>query len=427
MGKVSTLNNNVLNLIKNVKENLISIQQLDNLQKVKILHEFSQNLLDSSKKILKENEIDIQNYLNDKNLNKNHTDPLVDRLKLTPDRIKSMSTSIIQIADNIEDPVGEVIDSWVTDAGLKIKKVRVPMGIIGVIYEARPNVTVDIIALSLKTSNGVVLKGGSDAELTNKILFDIAIESIIKAGYKNVSSCIALLDNNKDSTKNMLKLDKYIDLIIPRGGEGLKKFVLENTKIPVLSSGGGNCSVYIAQSADISMSKDIIINAKTQRPTVCNALEHVFVHVDNKTKIDSIITALENKGCKIHVYDTPYEENNKNLKIRESLYNEFLDLELTICFVESLNECISVINEISTHHSDGIVTNDENEAEAFLANIDSACVYHNCSTRFTDGFEFGFGAEVGISTQKLHARGPIGTKDICTYKYIISGSGTIRK
>lgn len=351
---------------------------------------------------------------------------LLDRLLLTPERIKGMAEGVRKVI-SLDDPVGEVISMWERPNGLRIGKKRVPLGVIGIIYESRPNVTLDAFSLCFKAGNTVILKGGSDAINSNK-----AIVNVIKEALKSVdisSDCIQLIEStDRAVTTEFMHMNQYVDVLIPRGGAGLIKAVVNNATIPVIETGTGNCHVYVDESADFDMALNIIENAKTQRIGVCNACESLLVH---KNIADCFIPQLADR---LFTHNVEIRGDKKSRLIvpsfteatEEDYRTEYLDYIVSLKVVDSLDEAIDHINKNNTGHSETIVTNDYNNSQKFLDEIDAAAVYVNASTRFTDGFEFGFGAEIGISTQKLHARGPMGLKELTTTKYIIYGNGQIR-
>ena len=349
---------------------------------------------------------------------------LIDRLALNHDRITAMHDSLLDIA-NLHDPIGETVSETERPNGLNIKKVRVPMGVIGIIYEARPNVTVDAAALCLKAGSAVILKGGSDAIFSN-----IAITNIMRKAISEWNSDFVQLieDTSRESTMQLMKMKEYVDLLIPRGGAGLIHAVVENATVPVIETGTGNCHIFVDESADIDMAVNILVNAKTQRTGVCNAAESLLVHKNIADEfLPKAIDALSEKNCEIRGCEITQKYSDKIIPATdEDFYEEFLDLIISVKVVDNVREAVDFINVHSTGHSEAIITNDESSAEMFTKEIDSAAVYVNASTRFTDGGEFGFGAEMGISTQKMHARGPMGLREITTTKYVITGNGQIR-
>lgn len=351
---------------------------------------------------------------------------LLDRLLLDKKRIEAMAEGLRQVAA-LPDPIGEVIDSFSRPNGLQIKKVRVPMGVIGIIYEARPNVTADAFALTFKAGNAVVLKGGSDAIDSNIQIANVMRAALSECGI-NPDAIQLIEDTDRAVTTKFMQMNEYIDVLIPRGSARLINAVVENSTIPVIETGTGNCHIYVDKDADIDKAIPIIINAKTQRIGVCNAAESLVVHEDIKDKF----LPLFEKAMNEHNVEIRGDEESRKLMnsavsaTEEDFGKEFLDYIISVKTVKNVDEAIDHINKYNTSHSDAIVTENEETAKRFLERVDSACVYVNASTRFTDGFEFGFGAEIGISTQKLHARGPMGLKELTSYKYQIVGEGQIR-
>ncbi len=352
--------------------------------------------------------------------------PLVDRLQLTDARIRSMAEGLEQIA-GLEDPVGEVLSMWQRPNGLMIGQKRVPLGVIGIIYESRPNVTADAFGLCFKAGNAVILKGGSDALYSNQAIVQV-IQSALTAE-KIDADCIQLItDTDRETTAKMMRMNEYIDVLIPRGGAGLIRAVVQNATVPVIETGTGNCHVYVDETADFEMALNIIDNAKTQRTGVCNACESVIVH---SSIADAFIKAMAERLSEKSVEMRGDERAMAASEVivpatEEDWGTEYLNLILSVKTVDSIEEAIAHINRYNTGHSESIVTKDYANAQKFLNEVDAAAVYVNASTRFTDGFEFGFGAEIGISTQKLHARGPMGLKELTSTKYIIYGNGQIR-
>lgn len=350
---------------------------------------------------------------------------LVDRLTLTSERIKGISEGIRQVAA-LDDPVGNVLDEYTRPNGMKITKVSVPLGVIGIIYESRPNVTADAFSLTFKSGNVVILKGGSDAINTNIAITNV-IRDVLKENCINPNAIQLIEKTDRETANEFMKMSDYVDVLIPRGGAGLKKAVVANATIPVIVTGDGNCHVYVDKEADIDMAVNIIFNAKTQRIGVCNACESLCVHKDIR---DAFLPALAKKLSEKNVElrgDSLTKEIIDCIDATEEDYGtEYLDYILSIKTVENVEEAIEHINKYNTGHSDCIVTNNEATAKKFLEAVDAACVYWNVSTRFTDGFEFGLGAEIGISTQMLHARGPMGLKELTSYKYTITGNGQVR-
>jgi len=348
-----------------------------------------------------------------------------DRLLLTPERIEEMARGVREVA-KLPDPVGEMLAEWTRPNGLHIRKVRVPLGVIGIIYESRPNVTVDTAALALKTGNAIVLRGGKEAANSNRRLVEImtAVPGVPQGA-------IELLDSSaRDSVEELIKARGLVDVIIPRGGPGLISFVTENSMVPVIETGAGNCHIFVDRSADLDMADRIVINAKTQRPSVCNAAEKLLVHQDIATDyVPRIAKKLIDAGVEIRG-DEKVRALASGLSISPAVeqdwHEEYSRLCMAIGVVANVDDAIAHINRYSTQHSDSIVTSDEANARRFLRGVDSAAVYWNASTRFTDGGEFGFGAEMGISTQKLHCRGPFALVELTSSKYEIVGSGQVR-
>lgn len=351
---------------------------------------------------------------------------LLDRLRLTDARIEAMAEGLLQIAE-LPDCIGEVLERFDRPNGLHIEKRRVPLGVIGIIYESRPNVTADAFGLCFKTGNAVILKGGSDAIHSNIAITGVLREALRQCGI--TEDAVQLIeDTDRSVTAELMKLNRYVDVLIPRGGAGLIRSVVENSTIPVIETGIGNCHVYVDKAADLEMAAEIIINAKTQRIGVCNSCESLVVHRDVK---DEFLPVLARSLRENHVEMRGDEEACRLIQdcvpaSEEDYAREYLDYIISIRTVDSLEAAIAHINQYGTKHSECIVTGDEEAAARFLNEIDAACVYVNASTRFTDGFEFGFGAEIGISTQKLHARGPMGLKELTSYKYTVVGSGQVR-
>ena len=352
-------------------------------------------------------------------------DSMLDRLTLTEARINTMVDGVMQVA-SLPDPIGEVTDSWVIKNGLKFTKVRVPLGTIGVIYEARPNVTVDVAALCLKSGNCVVLRGGKEAINSNRALYEIISKAIEEAGFNK--DVVGFIDGtSRELSAELLKQGDCIDVVIPRGGDGLKHFVLENATMPVIASAGGVCHAYIHESANLDMAEKIIYNAKMQRPSVCNALEQLIIDRSIAAHLPSLLVRMVKDGCTINGSEevcklVPGAELCEATEYKK----EHLDLTLTVSIVDNYIEAINQINNNNTKHSDAIIAQDQKVIEIFKKKVDTGCLYVNASTRFTDGFEFGFGAEIGISTQKLHARGPLALKQLTSEKYIIVGNGQVR-
>ena len=351
---------------------------------------------------------------------------LVDRLRLTEGRIQAMAEGLRQVSA-LPDPVGEVLDSFLRPNGLKIEKRRVPLGVIGIIYESRPNVTADAFALCFKAGNACILKGGSDALSSNLAIAESIRSSLEKCGI-NPDAVQLITDTNRAVTAQFMRMNEYVDVLIPRGGAGLIRAVVEQSTVPVIETGTGNCHIYVDEYADLTKAIPIILNAKTQRIGVCNACESLVVHEAVRERfLPALAQAIREKSVELRGDSRAREAvPDMGAATEEDFGTEYLDYILSIKTVDSLEEAIRHINHYSTGHSDAILTEDAERAERFLNEVDSACVYVNASTRFTDGFEFGFGAEIGISTQKLHARGPMGLRELTSYKYVIRGNGQIR-
>lgn len=407
------------------RQAVIARQKLQGLtmeQKNHALEQVSLTLVREQDRILTANERDYQ-----KAKEAGMSEGLLDRLQLNPDRIKSMAQGLIQIAA-LPDPVGEIMESFDRPNGLHIDKVRVPMGVVGIIYEARPNVTADAFGLCFKTGNAVILKGGKDAFYSNQAITQVIQEALI--GEQISGHAIQLIENNdREVTTAFMCLKEYVDVLIPRGGAGLIRSVVEHSTIPVIETGTGNCHIYIDEAANLQKAIPIILNAKTQRIGVCNACESLLVHRKIADQILPVLgKALLGKQVEIRGDETVCSQIPGAVPATEEDYGkEYLDLIISVKTVDSVEEAIAHINCYNTGHSDAIITENQENAEKFLREVDSACVYVNASTRFTDGFEFGFGAEIGISTQKLHARGPMGLRELTTYKYQITGNGQVRK
>lgn len=379
-------------------------------------------LRENSDRIIKANDIDIEN-----GEKAGLTKSLLDRLKLTEERINGMADGVSEVA-SLADPIGRVLDGRTLKNGLQIEKVTVPMGVIGIIFEARPNVTSDAAALCLKAGSAVILRGGKEAINSNKAIAEIMRDAIEGAGLPR--DCVSLVEDiTRQSATELMQLSDYLDVLIPRGGAGLIKSVVDNAKVPVIETGVGNCHVYVDKSADVDMAKSIIFNAKTSRPSVCNAIETVLVHKDIAEKaLPKIKAELDKMNVEIRGCETTRAILGESVvSATENDYAiEFLDYILAVKVVESLDDALAHISKYSTGHSESIITSDYESANKFTACVDSAAVYVNASTRFTDGGEFGLGAEIGISTQKLHARGPMGLNELTSSKYIIRGNGQIR-
>ena len=372
--------------------------------------------------ILKANELDIANARAN-----NMKESLVDRLSLNKDRIEGMAEGIDTII-KLDDPVGEIMEMKERPNGLLIGKKRVPIGVIGIIYESRPNVTLDAFGLCFKTGNAVILRGGSDAINSNKMIVSVIKNALSSCGLPK-DAVMLIEDTDRKTAAEFMKLNRYVDVLIPRGGAGLIRTVVETATIPVIETGTGNCHVYVDEYADIDMAVDIVENAKTQRLGVCNACESLVIHKNIlKDVLPKICERLKAKNVEIRLDEAAMAICGDNSPATEDDWGrEYLDAIISVKTVGSIDEAIKHINKYNTGHSEAIVTRDYDNARKFTDEIDASCVYVNASTRFTDGFEFGFGAEIGISTQKLHARGPMGLLALTTIKYVILGNGQIRK
>ena len=377
-------------------------------------------ILDAKEQIYSANKIDIANATGVL------SESMIDRLTLNDSRINTMVEGVRQVA-LLPDPIGEITDEWTTKNGLMFKKVRVPLGTIGVIYESRPNVTIDVAALCLKSGNCVVLRGGKEAINSNRVLHEIVAKALKDNGYDENIVCF-IDDTTRESTQELLKQGDCIDVVIPRGGNGLKKFVLENATMPVVASSGGNCHMYIHESADLALAEKVIYNAKMSRPSTCNALEQLLVDRAIANKIPQLVVRMVKDGCVINGNQEICDlVPGAQLCDEEEYKKEHEDYILTVSIVDDYVAAIDQINANNTKHSDAIIATDEKVIDIFKKKVDTGCLYVNTSTRFTDGFEFGFGAEIGISTQKLHARGPLALKQLTSEKYIIVGNGQVRQ
>lgn len=419
---MSDIKNYLIEKASLAKDAARKLSNMDAEKKNESLINMANALIDNMAIILEENKKDIKNA-EDKGTSKS----LIDRLLLTKERIEDMALGLRSVAA-LEDPVGEVTTMWKRPNNLKIGQVRVPLGVVGMIYEARPNVTVDAAALCLKTGNAVILRGGSEAIYSNSIIAKIIEEAAVNSGMPK--GCITFIDNtDREAVNVMMTLNGYIDVLIPRGGAGLINAVVKNATVPVIETGVGNCHVYVDEYANLNWAEEIVINAKTQRPAVCNAMETLLVH---KAVAEKFLPKLEESLSKFDV-EVRACENSINLfkkavpASEEDWEKEYLDLILAVKVVDSMEEALDHIYKYGTRHSEAIITESYVNSQRFLQEVDAAAVYVNASTRFTDGSQFGFGAEIGISTQKLHARGPMGLKELTTTKYIIYGEGHTRK
>lgn len=410
----------LVRLGKNAAAAKYELQKLTTQQKNRALLAVADALIKESSQILTENEKDIE-----AGEKKGMHPGLIDRLRLTNERIKGMAEGLKQVVE-LPDPIGEVMETFERPNGLSIEKRRVPMGVIGIIYESRPNVTADAFGLCFKSGNAVILKGGSDAINSNGAITEV-IRKALKSEGITEDALQLIASTDREVTREFMRLKEYVDLLIPRGGAGLIRSVVENSTIPVIETGTGNCHIYVDESADCAMAVSIIINAKTQRIGVCNACESLVIHEAVKDELLPMLSdALRKHDVEIRGDEKVAQVIDCKPASEEDYGTEYLDYIISMKTVSSIEEAIAHINKYNTRHSEAIITENQEHAEKFLKEVDAACVYVNASTRFTDGFEFGFGAEIGISTQKLHARGPMGLRELTSYKYTIKGNGQIR-
>ena len=411
----------IIEQAKLAKQASKKIMNLSNDDRNRILLLCADALLENKENILEANQIDINNGKEN-----GLSDAFIDRLTLNDERIASIVEGMQQVA-NLEDPLNQVLEERKLSSGITLKKVSSPMGLIAIIYESRPNVTADCASLTFKAGSACLLKGGKDSYTTSKAIVDV-FQKVLEDN-DLPKEIISLADNpSHEETAKLMACREYIDLLIPRGGKNLIDNVVKNAKVPVIETGAGVCHTYVDKDADLNMADEIIINAKCSRPSVCNALETLLIHKDiAKEYLPHILDLLEEKHVTFYgdqdtcAYDTRVQCGDTSIYTIE--YNDYM---LNIKVVDNVNEAINHIETYGTHHSECIISNNEENVEAFMSQIDSACLYHNASTRFTDGFEFGLGAEIGISTQKLHARGPMGLKELTTYRYLLYGNGEIR-
>ena len=390
-------------------------------EKNQALASIAQGLLKDQKEILEGNQKDLI-----KGKEKGFSDSVLDRIMLNEKRISDMAEAIGQLIQ-LNDPIGETTETIKKENGLIIESKRVPIGVIGMIYEARPNVTIDAATLALKTGNAVILRGSSSAFYSNKVLVDSIHRALEKTTIPK--EAVQLIeDTSREAAKELFHLNEYLDVLIPRGGKNLIDTVVQESTVPVLETGAGNCHIYIDESAQQEMAIKIAINGKTQRPSVCNAIETILIHEAwFKDHGVQLLSELQEKNVNIIGDDTVCKSfPSASLATEEDWYTEYLALTASVKVVTNVEEAINHINQYGTKHSEAIITENKENATAFLSFVDAAAVYHNASTRFTDGFEFGFGAEIGISTQKLHARGPMGLKALTSSKYLILGEGQVR-
>ena len=414
--------NEMLNRLgMNAKAAETEMRNLSTNKKNEVLLAVADKLVKDAQTLINANRLDVETG------KRNHMpEGLIDRLLLTESRIEGMAEGLRQVSA-LDDPVGEVTGMKKRPNGLLIGQKRVPLGVIGIIYEARPNVTADAFALCFKTGNVVILKGGSDAIHSNTAIV-ASLRKTLKEEQVPEDALLLIEDTSRETTAQFMKMNRYVDVLIPRGGAGLIRAVVENSTIPVIETGTGNCHIYVDETADLSMAVDIILNAKTQRVGVCNACESIVVHENVREKL---LPVLEERLKEKHVEMRADEKAREYMPeaeeaTEEDWGKEYLDYIVSIKTVSSIDEAIAHINCYNTKHSEAIITNDYTHAQKFLDEIDAAVVYVNASTRFTDGFEFGYGAEIGISTQKLHARGPMGLLALTSLKFVVYGNGQVR-
>ena len=407
---------------KKAKEASFCLMNIESSLKSSALLKIADALEKRADEIIKENKKDIESFVSG-----GGSEAMVDRLSLDKKRISQMADGVRKVND-LPDPIGEVLSMTKRPNGLMVGKKRVPIGVIGIIYEARPNVTVDAAALCLKTSNACILRGGSEAINSNIKITEVINDALKSVGFPD-NAVQLVSDTSRETAKELMKLSDYLDVLIPRGGKGLIKSVVLNATVPVIETGTGNCHIYVHKSADLKMAEEILVNAKTQRPSVCNAAESLLVDEEVAEEFLKIAQKallpynVELRGCEKTLNILPDIKKATD----EDFYTEYNDYIMSVKVVSGLSEAINHINECGTGHSEAIITKDYDASNRFLNEIDAAAVYVNASTRFTDGFEFGFGAEIGISTQKLHARGPMGLNELTSIKYIIYGNGQVRK
>ena len=397
-----------------------SLQKADSDAKNQVLHRAAELLVEQSDFLLKENEKDME-----AGRQNGMPEGLLDRLLLTEERVKQMAEGLYQL-EQLEDPIGEVLSMKKRPNGLLIGQKRVPLGVVGIIYEARPNVTADAFGLCFKTGNAVILKGGKDAIHSNMAIVKVLRLSLQEKGFPEAAVTL-IEDTSRETTTAFMKLREYVDVLIPRGSAGLIRAVVENSTIPVIETGTGNCHIYVDETADLEMAVNIVYNAKTQRIGVCNACESLVVNRKVKDAFLPLLAKkLQEKQVELRGDEAAREAVPMTAATEEDWGTEYLDYILSVKTVDNVEEAIAHINRYNTGHSEAIITENQEHAEKFLKEVDAAAVYVNASTRFTDGFEFGFGAEIGISTQKLHARGPMGLVALTSYKYEITGHGQVR-
>ncbi len=411
----------ITQICQRAKDVKYDVQKLSTEAKNNALRNVAEALVLNSQFIIDENKKDY-----DVSVKNNMHPGMLDRLLLNEKRIAAMAEGLRQVAD-LEDPIGQEIEHFERPNGLKISKVRVPFGVVGIIYESRPNVTADAFSLTFKSGNAVILKGGSDAINSNIAITKVIRDSLSADGI-NPDAVLLIESTDRNDTTKFMQMKEYVDVLIPRGSARLIKAVVENSNIPVIETGTGNCHIYVDKEADLDKAIPIIINAKTQRIGVCNAAESLIVHEDIKAKfLPAFAKAMKEHGVEVRADEAAKAiVPDFNDASEEDFGKEYLDYIISVKTVSNVQEAIDHINKYNTGHSESIITENKETAAKFLNEVDAACVYVNASTRFTDGFEFGLGAEIGISTQKLHARGPMGLRELTSYKYQIVGDGQIR-
>lgn len=414
------MNEQLIQIGKNAKAAAYKMNLLDTVTKNLILNEFADKLVLHTADILTANQKDLANA-------SDMPAKFTDRLKLTEQRVADMAAGLRQVAA-LPDPIGNIEKGWQNDAGLQIEQKRVPLGVIAMIFEARPNVTVDASALTFKSGNAIILRGGKEALNSNLALAQV-LRDVLIANDLDENVIQILHDASHETANDLMHLNQFVDVLIPRGGSGLIQAVVKNATVPVIETGAGNCHIYVDQFAEKQMAIDIIVNAKVQRPSVCNAAEKLLIHQDvAETLLPDIAKALQDHGVELRGDDRSRQIVSSIKPATEDDWStEYNNLIMAIKVVDNEQAAIDHINQYSTGHSEVIISDNYQNGQAFLDKIDSACVYVNASTRFTDGFQFGFGAEIGISTQKLHARGPMGLNELTTTKYVIRGNGQIRE
>ncbi len=406
-------------IFEEVKKGARKLTGISNDQVNFVLHNLAALAVENAPFLLAENERDL--------LKMDSEDPMYDRLLLTEERIASIAGELVSVSA-LPSPLHHVLESKTLENGLSLEKVTVPLGVVGIIYEARPNVTFDVFSLALKSGNGLVLKGGSDADNSNRAIMSLIHQVLENHGLP--TAAFQLLPAERPATKALLEAVNYVDVIIPRGSQGLINFVRENAKVPVIETGAGIVHTYMDESADLEKAKAIIFNSKTRRPSVCNSLDCLIIDETRLSDLNSLLDPLLEKGVQVFADEKSFEALESNPLIQKAdeshFGTEFLSLKMAIKTVSSIDEALDHIAQYSSKHSEAIVSENPENIQRFLLEVDAAAVYENASTAFTDGAQFGLGAEIGISTQKLHARGPMALKELCSYKWIIRGNGQVR-